>query len=122
MDGTTGGNHQVVLPALSGACPMCVDVRYYHAATSSRTENPPSASIWWNRAASAASWLLPSAALALMPKCPACFAAYFAAATGLGLSLSTAAHFRSAALAVCALWLLAISLAIVVRLRRLGRG
>jgi hypothetical protein len=94
---------------------MCVDVRYYRAAATLQAESSTRASHGWKRIASAASWLLPSAALALMPKCPACFAAYFAAATGLGLSVSTAAHFRSATLVTCVLILLAVSLPLVNR-------
>jgi len=39
-------------------------------------------------------WLVPGVALALMPKCPACFAMYFAAATGIGVAVSTAADLR----------------------------
>jgi len=41
-------------------------------------------------------WGLPVAALALMPKCPVCFAGYVMMFTGVGLSFSTAAAAREA--------------------------
>ena len=46
-------------------------------------------------------WLLPSVALALMPKCPACFGLYFALATGIGLSFTAASYLRTLAIVAC---------------------
>ena len=39
-------------------------------------------------------WLFPLATLALMPKCPACVAAYALLLTGIGLSFSAATALR----------------------------
>jgi hypothetical protein len=60
-------------------------------------------------------WLAPAAALAIMPKCPLCIAAYIALGTGIGVSVATAAYLR---------WLLlAVSLAALAYLmvRRLSK-
>ena len=62
-------------------------------------------------------WVLPSALLVLVPKCPACLAAYVALWTGLGLSLSTATYLRSFLLFLCVASLLFL---IVERLDRIG--
>jgi hypothetical protein len=56
------------------------------------TGDPHSAA---SRFRAAARWIIPSGILALLPKCPACLAAYFAIGGGLGISLSAATYLRS---------------------------
>lgn len=47
-----------------------------------------------HHAKNTASWVLPGAVLALLPKCPACFAACAMVWTGIGLSLPVASGLR----------------------------
>lgn len=61
------------------------------------------------RGIAALEWLAPACVLALMPKCPACVAAYVGMATGLGISVSSAAQLRSAAIGLCLLSLVGLA-------------
>ena len=62
-------------------------------------------------------WVLPSAVLLLVPKCPVCLAGHVALWTGLGLSLSTATYLRWLLLLISAA---ALFFLMVKRLDRLG--
>jgi hypothetical protein len=48
-----------------------------------------------------AGWIVPSTILTLIPKCPACLAAYIALWSGIGLSLSAAVYLRTSLLVLC---------------------
>jgi hypothetical protein len=70
------------------------------------------------RRRSIAGWIIPSAALVLMPKCPMCVAMYVALFTGASISVASASHIRTAIGVLC----IAVLFSITVRfLRRAGR-
>jgi hypothetical protein len=71
---------------------------------------------WLQKVREIFAWVVPSAILVILPKCPACLAAYVALWTGLGLSLSTATYMRWAMLLLC------ISSLLFLIVKRLGRG
>jgi hypothetical protein len=64
-------------------------------------DNPRRHVSGWRRIGEISSWLVPGAALAMLPKCPACVAAYVALATGIGISLPTATYLRTTLVVVC---------------------
>jgi hypothetical protein len=45
--------------------------------------------------------VIPVAILAVLPKCPACLAAYVALGTGIGLSLTAATYLRLSLIVAC---------------------
>lgn len=60
-------------------------------------------------------WFVPGFLLAVMPKCPVCFAAYIAMASGIGLTLPAAAFLRTALIALCVLSLACLAVACIRR-------
>ncbi len=72
-----------------------------------------------NRVSELAGWIAPSAALALLPKCPMCVAAYVTLVTGVGISLPTAKFLQAVLLALCVGSLVLIA---TRRLRRVFAG
>ena len=64
----------------------------------------------WRRGGAIAGWIIPSATLVLLPKCPACVAMYVALFSGVGISVAAAAHLRVSLLVLCVAALLGLVL------------
>jgi hypothetical protein len=53
------------------------------------------------RSVSLAGWMVPSATLALLPKCPACLAVYLAVGSGIGIPVAAASYLRAGLVIMC---------------------
>jgi len=71
------------------------------AAGDSKREAIATPTTFTRRCRDIAGWIVPSAILALIPKCPACLAAYLAVGTGVGLSIPTATCVRMLLVITC---------------------
>jgi len=60
-------------------------------------------------------WFIPTALLAVMPKCPMCLAAYLALFTGTGISFTAASHLRTGLIGVCVCTLLFLLVRLIRR-------
>jgi hypothetical protein len=76
---------------------------------------------WLRRVREILAWVLPSAILVLVPKCPACLAAHVMLWTGLGLSFSTATYLRCVLLFLCVASLLCLILKRLARIATIFR-
>ena len=86
-------------------------------ATRGRDGAPRSASRW-RRRGEIVGWIIPSATLVLLPKCPVCVAAYVALFSGVGISLASAANLRISLLVLCVVALLCLALKRLCRISR----
>lgn len=71
------------------------------AVVSRTADDHPRPPTFIRRWAKVAGWALPGAILVLLPKCPACLAAYIAIGTGVGLSIPAATHLRALLVILC---------------------
>jgi len=65
------------------------------------TDGDPAPSLRARRSFTATRWSLPALVLIVLPKCPACLAAYIALGTGLSLSMAASSYLRMALLVLC---------------------
>lgn len=74
------------------------------------------------RGVEAAKWIAPSAALVVVPKCPACLAAYVAMVSGIGISATVASNLRMIWILLCVMALAALMVRSLNRHAAGGKG
>ena len=67
-----------------------------------------------------ARWIVPGAILLFTPKCPVCFASYFALVTGVGLSLTAANSLRWYLVVFCGGMLMFVAFRSIIRMANRG--
>jgi hypothetical protein len=67
-----------------------------------------------------ARWIVPGAILLFTPKCPVCFASYFALVTGVGLSLTAANSLRWYLVVFCSGMLMFVASRSIIRMANRG--
>jgi hypothetical protein len=80
-----------------------------------RSSTPARENLKTGRVIGSTKWIVPTAVLALMPKCPLCVAAYIALATGFGVSLSVATWIRAGLMMLCLGALISLSIRMITR-------
>ncbi len=79
-------------------------------------DKAPRPSSPWRRGGEFAGWIIPSATLVLLPKCPACVLVYVALFSSAGISFASAAKLRTSLLILCVAALLCLAMNRLCRL------
>ena len=74
------------------------------------SDNAPRPLSCWQRGGEIAGWIVASATLVLLPKCPVCVVMYVALFSGIGISVASAAHLRTSLLVLCVAVLVGLAL------------
>jgi len=87
-----------------------VNTRHCCQSTTQESDKAPRPASCWRRGGEVAGWIIPSATLVLLPKCPICVAMYVALFSGVGISVASATHLRTALMVACVAALLGLAL------------